>query len=145
MACGSVAWTLFGMGDTPSAAAWAIASIVGSSRLRDRSTTISLPIGALIALEAGRPEEAAVIMGAFGELSERYGIKPPVGLAILIRRSDPVGRITASLEPDVLAAAMERGRRMSLGEAVELVKRIGDEAGWRPRSSPADDKATRVD
>ena len=29
-----------------------------------------------------------------------------------------------------MAAAIERGRRSSLGEVIELIERIGNEAGW---------------
>jgi tetratricopeptide (TPR) repeat protein len=134
LTCGSIAWTYNAMGDMPSAAAWAIASMLGSYRLRDLgSTTVGLPIGALIALESGRPEDAAVIVGAFEELCERYGVQPPLGLGELIRRADPLGRIATTLDPDVMAAAIERGRRTSLGDAVELIERIGRDAEWLER------------
>jgi predicted ATPase/class 3 adenylate cyclase len=132
----SIAWTYDALGDTASAAAWAIDSMVGSYGLRDLgSTAIGLPVGALVALQADRPEDAAVIMGTFEECCQRYGMRPPMGLADLIRRSDPLGRIATSLDPDVMAAATERGRRTSLGEAVALIEQIGHEAGWRPVTS----------
>jgi predicted ATPase/class 3 adenylate cyclase len=127
----TVAWVYDAMGDSASAAAWAISAMSQSFTLRDlASTAIGLPIGALVALRADRLEDAAAIMGAFEAACERYGVRPPVGLASLIRRSDPLGRIEGTLDPEVVAAAMERGRRMPLGEAVALILQIGADAGW---------------
>ena len=82
LAGASVAWNYDAMGDAASAAAWAIKSMARTYRLRDLgSTTIGLPIAALVAIRADRPEDAAVIVGAFEALCERYGVKPPLGLA----------------------------------------------------------------
>jgi hypothetical protein len=131
LASASVAWNYDAMGDTASAAAWAIRSMTRMYRLRDLgSTTIGLPIAALVAIHADRAEDAAVIVGAFEALCERYGVKPPVGLADLINRSDPLGRIAENLEPEVVAAALERGRRSSLGDVIALIEQIGRDAGW---------------
>ena len=52
---------------------------------------------------------------------------PPAGLAWLIGSQNPVERVAELLEPDVLASALERGRRFSLDEAVELVVQIESE------------------
>jgi len=67
-------------------------------------------------------------------LSERYGVKPPAGLAWLISARAPLERATALLEPQVLAAALERGHRLSLDEAVELTVRIEAEMPAGPDS-----------
>jgi predicted ATPase/class 3 adenylate cyclase len=125
MAIGSVAWARFALGDMVGASHKFVESLVAYHALRDVATTaISLQIGAIVALEAGRPEDAAVLTGAMEALGERYGVKPPAGLAWLIKSRAPSERVEASLEPDVLTAALERGRRLSLDEAVELVLRI---------------------
>lgn len=128
MATGSVAWAKFAMGDMVGASHKFMESLGEYHALRDVGTTaISLQIGAIVALEAGRPEDAAVLMGAMESLGERYGVTPPAGLAWLIESRAPGERIRESLEPDVLAAALERGRRSSLDEAVDLVLRIESE------------------
>jgi hypothetical protein len=124
---GSLAWGHFMLGDVRSAARWGFASMLASYGLRDLAgTTIGLPIAALVALEFGLTEDAATIMGAFDALCERYGVRPPVGLAVLVNRMDPALRVAELLEPQVLAVALERGRRMTLDEAMELVVHIGD-------------------
>ena len=61
--------------------------------LRDvASTTVSLPEGALMALGLGRPGDAATLMGAFEGLCDRYGVRPPIALARLIKDADPLER-----------------------------------------------------
>ena len=128
MATGSIAWVLFATGDMVGASHKFVESLIEYHALRDIGTTaISLQVAAIVALEAGRPEDAAVLFGAMETLSERYGVKPPAGLAWLIKTQAPEERVAALLEPDVLAAALERGRRLSLDEAVELVVRIESE------------------
>ena len=128
MATGSIAWVRFAMGDMVGASHTFVESLIEYRALRDIATTaISLQVAAIVALEAGRPEDAAVLFGAMEVLSERYGVKPPAGLAWLIKTQAPEQRVAELLEPDVLASALERGRRLSLDEAVELVIRIETE------------------
>ncbi len=40
-----------------------------------------------------------MILGAFESLCERYGVRPPVGLAALIGTADPLERVRATLDP----------------------------------------------
>ncbi len=125
MATGSIAWALFALGDMVGASHKFGESLAEYHALRDVGTTaISLQIGAIVALEAGRPEDAAVLLGATETLSERYGVTPPAGLAWLIQSRSPDERVAALLEPDVLAAALERGRRLSLDDAIDLIVEI---------------------
>ena len=86
-----------------------------------------------------------MILGAFEALAERYGVRPPLPLAALIKAADPLERARAALRPDELAEALERGRRMTLGETMDLVARLTGAvpdlstlpaSGSRPRSSP---------
>ena len=122
MATGSIAWVLFATGDMVGASHKFVESLVEYQALRDVGTTaISLDVAAIVALESGRPEDAAVLLGAMQNLSERYGVTPPAGLAWLIKSHGPEERVAELLAPDVLGSALERGRRLSLDEAVELV------------------------
>jgi predicted ATPase/class 3 adenylate cyclase len=122
LAAGSLAWTNYMAGDVITASWWALQSALETYGMRDLgSSTISLPVGAVVALELGRPEDAAVLMAAFDALCERYGVRPPLGLAQMIGRAEPNDQIKARLPADVLAAATERGRRMSLDDAIKIV------------------------
>jgi hypothetical protein len=122
MATGSIAWARFAMGDMVGASHKFVESLVEYRALRDVGTTaISLDVAAIVALESGRPEDAAVLLGAMQNLSERYGVTPPAGLAWLIKSHGPEERVAELLAPEVLGSALERGRRLSLDEAVELV------------------------
>jgi hypothetical protein len=96
--------------------------------LRDvTSTTIAIPVGALLAVQAGRPAEAAALMGAAENLSELYGVKAPVGLSQLLDVSHPSTIAEGMLGPDRFAEAFAAGTRMSLDETVALVLRVQEE------------------
>ena len=87
---GSMAWATFMLGDVTSAARWGIQSMLASYGMRDvAGSTIALPIAAIIAIEFGHADDAALIMGAFEGLCERYGVRPPIGLEQLIRSTRP--------------------------------------------------------
>jgi predicted ATPase/class 3 adenylate cyclase len=127
MGCGSLAWAAWLSGDTATARPLALQAILGYHALRDAaSTTISLTVGALLALDRGRPEDAAALIGAHDALSLRYGVRPPVGLAAILRTADPLGPVRAALPADVYDAEFARGTRMTLGEVVDLVATFGD-------------------
>ena len=122
-----MAWGSFMLGDMTSAARWGIQSILTSYGMRDvAGSTIALPITATIAIEFGHADDAALIMGAFEGLCERYGVRPPIGLEQLIRSSDPGVRLQGIMAPEPLEAALERGRRMTIDEAMEVVVRVAD-------------------
>jgi predicted ATPase/class 3 adenylate cyclase len=121
IAGGSLAWTAYMAGDPVEASRWALETVLELYRLRDvAGATISLPSAAIAAMELGRVEEAAVVMGAFDALCERYGVRPPIGLAEMIGRAEPTAQLADLLTPEVLAAATARGHRMSLDEAVAI-------------------------
>lgn len=127
MAAGSLAWAAYMTGDVATAGPWTIRAMVGYYGFRDvASSTVSLPIGALLALELGRPGDAATILGAFEALSLRYGVRPPLALAVLIKAADPAERVRAALRPDALEEALARGARMSLGDVMDLVGTLAD-------------------
>ena len=126
MSVGSLGWALFAMGDTQAATREAIRGLIESHAMRDiATTTISLHVGVLAAATAGRHEDAAELIGAFDASCERYGVRPPAGLDRFVGSSSPFTRIRDALPPDVYEAAYERGRRLSLDEAVAKVAEIG--------------------
>ena len=115
LAVSSMAWLSYSMGDVEAASRWSLRGLWDAYQLRDvSSTTIGLDIAAIVAHEVDRPEDAAVLLGAFEGLSERYGVKPPLALADLMEMADPYQRARDRLEPEIFEAALERGRRMSL-------------------------------
>jgi predicted ATPase/class 3 adenylate cyclase len=127
IAGGTLAWGSFMLGNVDTAAHLALDALLASYGMRDvAGATIALPAAALVAIEFGRTEEAALTMGAFEGLCERYGVRPPVGLELLIRQTDPLVRLQGLLDPASLAGALERGRRMTIDEAMDVVVRIGD-------------------
>ena len=124
---GSMAWGHFMLGDFTEAARWGLQSMLASYGLRDvAGSSIALPIAAVVGLEVGMIEDAAVIMGAFEGLCERYGVRPPLGLEQLLRTTDPTVRLQSLLDPETLTAALDRGRRMTIDEAMDLVVHIGE-------------------
>ena len=91
-----------------------------------RQRTITLAPTARVALDAGRTEDAAVLLGAFDNLCEVYGVRPPIGVLHLIAGADVDTRIKDVLGDEAYAGATERGRRLSLDEAVDLSVEICD-------------------
>jgi predicted ATPase/class 3 adenylate cyclase len=135
LAAGSLAWIAFAEGDAERARPWALRSMRTYYAIRDfASTAISLPVGARMALASGRPRDAATVMGAFEGLCERFGVRPPLGLSSIISDAEPLERTRAVLDDAALADAVERGRRMSLAEAMELIADLGDEVSTPPAS-----------
>jgi predicted ATPase/class 3 adenylate cyclase len=128
MAAGSLAWSNFFLGDMPEARRWVIRSVLEYHALGDvGSSTITLPTCALVALEAGRAEDACLIQGAFEGLSQQYGVSPPMGMQILLANWDLSARLTAAMGAEDAAEAIDRGRRLSHDEAIALVARMGED------------------
>jgi predicted ATPase/class 3 adenylate cyclase len=130
MTAASLAWAAFAGGDAGTASRLAIESLVESQSMRDLgTTTISLHVGVLLGALTGRFEEAAEIHGAFDALCERYGVRPPVALSTFVGRQDPFELARRNVDPAQWAAAYERGRRLTLDEAVAIIVGLGDAAG----------------
>ncbi len=122
MGTGSLSWCYFALDQPREATRWAVQTLIRYHELRDTTTaTISLATCASIALEGGRAEEAAVLLGAFDNLCEVYGVKPPAGILHVITGANIEQRAREALEPEEYAQATERGRRLTLDEAVALV------------------------
>jgi tetratricopeptide (TPR) repeat protein len=127
MSVASLGWASFAMGDIAVATRLAIESLLESHAIRDiPTTTISLHIGVLAAAMQGRFREAAELIGAFEASCERYGVRPPVALNLFIADHDPFAATREALPPAVYAAAVERGRRLDLDQAVAKVADLGD-------------------
>jgi predicted ATPase/class 3 adenylate cyclase len=123
MALGSLAWASFLAGETRESIGYAARAIRESYDMRDLgTTTISLHVGVLIALIIGRADVAARLTGAFEAGAERYGVRPPAGLDRFLSSQDPFQRARDALSPEAWATEYDAGRRMTLGDAVELVE-----------------------
>jgi predicted ATPase/class 3 adenylate cyclase len=129
MTANSLGWIAFLRGDVRGACSWGARGVVESYKARDLgSTTVALFVGVLMAAALGRHETGAELEGAFGALCERYGVRPPGALEVLFHQFDPFAAIRETLPPEVRAAAVDRGHRMTLGEAVAVIAELGDEA-----------------
>jgi hypothetical protein len=133
MTVASLGWAWFVRGDVARATRYAIDGLLESYAMRDLgTTTISLHIGVLVSVMLGRFEESAEMIGAFDASCERYGVRPPKALTAFIAINDPFGATRDALEPAVYEAAYERGRRLSLDEAVAKVAALGEAAASLP-------------
>jgi predicted ATPase/class 3 adenylate cyclase len=122
MASASLGWVRFARGDVAEASRLFVQSLLATHTMRDiGTTTISLHVGILMASMSGRFEDGAVVAGAFEALCERYGVRPPAGLDRFLRVEEAFKSLAASLGPETYEAAYDRGRRLSLDEAVDLV------------------------
>ena len=129
MAAGSLAWAHWSIGDVATAGRWLKRGIVETRAMRDiASLTINLPAAAVHALAARGPETAATLLGAFESLRQLYGIEPPAGMSFLIETRKPIERARDALGNEAFDAALERGRRMSLDEALDLIAGVSDPA-----------------
>ena len=136
MTAGGLGRAYLELGDRDRAIRYFLRGVVGLAREVDDqgAMTMTLPIGAIAALELDRPEAAAMIMGAFESLSRGYGVRPPGGLQQVYARFDPLGRVQAQLDPATFQAAMQHGRDLRLDQAVSLVLEM-DVDGPEPGSS----------
>jgi predicted ATPase/class 3 adenylate cyclase len=130
MSSGSLAWAHFMRGDQNEAVRWAVRSLRETYDQRDLGTTaISLQVTVLLAIITGHPDEAARLTGAYDAASERYGVRPPAALERFIKIQSPFKMARDALSPERFEAEYETGRRMSLGQAVDLVTELAASAG----------------
>jgi hypothetical protein len=127
MAASMIGGAYLKQGEQRAAARWFVEVLLVSRDIGDvPGITRVLPIEAVAALELGRPESAAVILGAFDALSLRYGVRPPAGLDQVIAVMDPRGRAKAELAPEAFDVATRRGGQMTIEEAVAYVLEISE-------------------
>jgi predicted ATPase/class 3 adenylate cyclase len=139
LAAGSIAFFHQRMGNIPEAIRYGIGSIQLTYALRDVATaTITLADGAILLVEVGLPEEAAVLLGAYHALCDVHGVQPPAGIGRLISWSGVEERTIAALSEETYADATRRGAAMSLDEAIAYaVETLGPYA-----AEPPDDGAS---
>jgi predicted ATPase/class 3 adenylate cyclase len=129
LAAGSLAWAHWAIGDVSTAGRWLLQGLAETRSMRDiASMTIGLPALSVYALTACGPEVAASIMGAFETLTQMYGIEPPGGLNFLITTQQPLDRARQELGDEAFEVAFERGRRLTLEEAIDLVAEVEPQA-----------------
>ena len=124
----SLAWVEIESGDFPAATRWFIRAFKTSYALRDvAGTTIAIPLAALMAVQAGRPEDAARLMGASEHLCELYGVRAPLGLRELLRNMNPATISEVMLGKEHYAEAFASGTQMSLDDTVALTVYLQEE------------------
>jgi predicted ATPase/class 3 adenylate cyclase len=134
-AAGSLGWAYWSAGNKPVAHQWLLTALAETLAMRDiASITIGLPMLAVLALDNRGAEAAASLMGAFEEFRQLYGIEPPAGLNFLIETNAPLQRTRATIGDEAFEAAFDRGRRMSLDEAVALVAAVAEASPSRAMS-----------
>ncbi len=122
MALGSLTWAYWAIGDEAAAGPLLALATKETRDMRDiASLTIGLPALAVYALKTRGAETAAMLMGSFQTLRQTYGIEPPAGLSFLVATQRPLERAREALGAEAYAAAFERGRRLTLDEAIDLV------------------------
>jgi len=83
------------------------------------SSTIGLQALAIVAAEHGLPEAAAQISGSFEALCRTYAVRPPAPLEVLLATPNYLAQLLETLGRERYERAAERGRTMSLEEAVD--------------------------
>jgi hypothetical protein len=94
--------------------------------------TIGLQESGAVLLELGDAEGAATVLGAFGSLSDRYGVRAPLAFERVLGVNTTDERINEQLGSDRAAEAARCGRVMTLDEiSTYLVDRL-DALGIEP-------------
>jgi predicted ATPase/class 3 adenylate cyclase len=134
LAFGSLAWVDVTLGRFDSAFWWAVQSLRVARDLGDvADMTLSIQMGAVAGVVFQRPTETATLLGAFDELCQVNGIRPPAGLRMLMQSmGDPHAYALAALGPVAYEEARARGTAMTLDEAVEAVFAFARELGVQP-------------
>jgi predicted ATPase/class 3 adenylate cyclase len=116
----TLSWACLSLGDLREALVnWRRAMLLHMELADVASTTIGLQAVALVATMRGLPEEAAQILESFEALCRQYAVRPPRPLELLLSMPDYAAQLLETLGTDRYAAAAERGRRMTLDEAVD--------------------------
>jgi predicted ATPase/class 3 adenylate cyclase len=132
----TLGWIAFLAGDMATAARLTGENLRVTRRMRDLATmTITLHTGVIMGAMLGRFEDAAVIAGAFESACQRFGVRPPTDLQRFITEVDPLGTSRAALGEAAFDAAFERGRSLTLDEAVDRVLVVSDAAADAPPPS----------
>ena len=133
MACFALAWVAIREGNVREASGWGLRAMLLERPLHDvASMTIGLQESGAVLLELGDAEGAATVLGAFGSLSDRYGVRAPLAFERVLGVNTTNERINGQLGSDCAAEAARRGRVMTLDEiSAYLVERL-DALGIEP-------------
>jgi predicted ATPase/class 3 adenylate cyclase len=134
MTTGALGNAYLRLGDRETAAHWYLDGVFRIAReIGDEvAMTLVLPVAAIAAIERGRPEIGALIIGAHEVLSRAYGVRPPLTFQLVFEEYRPLERAQALLERTDFETALERGRAMRLQDVVKLVDRLQDGARNKP-------------
>jgi predicted ATPase/class 3 adenylate cyclase len=110
------------------AMAWLARALRADLQVGERSdAALGLQFGVMICPLMGRPAIAAELHGSIQAVFERLGIRPPASYEEL-GGTDPLPMIREALGAEAYAAAVERGRRLSLEEAIDLIEEVAGPA-----------------
>jgi predicted ATPase/class 3 adenylate cyclase len=142
LAAGGIAFIQQALGNRIEALRAALEAIQLSYALRDvATTTVTLADAAILFVDLGLHDEAAVLLAAYNHLCDVLGVQPPAGLGALILASKVEERAFKALSTDQHAAAIRRGEAMSLDDGVafvvEQVERILDAEGAAGLADPS--------
>jgi predicted ATPase/class 3 adenylate cyclase len=114
-------------GDLRPALAWLVRALRMNLAVRERTdTALAMQFGVIVAPMLGRFDVAAQVHGAAQAAHEQLGIRAPASYRE-IGGMDPIPGIRRALGPAGFDEAVERGRRLTLEEAVDLMETLVDE------------------
>ncbi len=115
-------------GDLPGALRWLVRAIRMNLAVRERTdAALSLQFGVIATPMLGRFDVAAQVHGAAQAAFERLGIRSPASYEEL-GGVDPIPSIRSDLGPEAFEEAVERGGRLTLEEAVDLIEEVAEAA-----------------
>ena len=108
--------------DVPTAVRLGLRSLQANQAMGDvASITLTLRAAAALWAVAGRPEEAATVLGAFEGHCRRYGVSPPMNPDFFLALGGPLDELLAALEQPELAAARAHGESMSTDAVLDYI------------------------
>ncbi len=129
-------------GEAADAVRYGVEAFRGALALGERADVIiALQPLVVLLLRAGQPTAGAIVLGALDEAIERFGMRPPASFQIVTGVADPEAAFEGALGTEAFAAARERGRKLSLEGAVDVVERASGDLSSLPPTpyfSPAE-------
>jgi predicted ATPase len=111
-------------GDVPAAVRWFARTLRENLAVRERTeAALAMQFFVAAAPLIGHAETGAVIHGACQAAQEQLGIRPPASY-VEMAGVDPIPIIGAELGPETFEAAIERGRGLSLEDAIDLIDEV---------------------
>ena len=112
-------------GDMGTAVRWFARGLRESLAVKERTeAALGMQFLVMAASQTGQADLGAVIHGAIQTAVDELGISSPASYQRMVGE-DPIPSIMADLGADAFAAAVERGRRLSLEGALDLIDEVG--------------------